>query len=192
MIDFVFCFFRCYFLQKFYIVRCGLCLLLVFGEAWFFMRKKRGQAAIEFLTTYSWAILTILLMVGALTYFDLFNTQRFVSEECSTGNQLVCVEAALFENGDFRIRVLNNHPVEIRISDVSVRRDNEDLTVSYTAQNINRGQTVPLEIDLSTHSFNRNNMESFDVVLTFGRVGGSNSYNVTGRVVTRTLPGNAP
>ncbi len=157
------------------------------------MFKKRGQAAIEFLTTYSWAILIILLMVGALTYFDLFSTDRFISEECSLGNQIVCVEAALFQNGDFRLRVLNNHPVDIIVSDVVIRRDNQDLNIDFSDQTLQRGETKALEISFNDDDFFVNNMERFDVILTFGRTGaGNNRYNVTGRVVTRTLPGEAP
>ena len=39
---------------------------------------RRGQAALEFLTTYGWAFLVILVMIGALAYFGVLDPERFV------------------------------------------------------------------------------------------------------------------
>jgi uncharacterized protein (UPF0333 family) len=33
------------------------------------MMQQRGQAAMEFLMTYGWAILVVLIAIGALAYF---------------------------------------------------------------------------------------------------------------------------
>lgn len=37
----------------------------------------KGQAALEFLTTYGWAFLVILVMIGALTYFGVLAPAKF-------------------------------------------------------------------------------------------------------------------
>jgi len=39
-------------------------------------RKKRGQAAMEFLMTYGWAILAAIIAIGVLAYFGVFNPSR--------------------------------------------------------------------------------------------------------------------
>jgi len=41
--------------------------------------EERGQSAIEFLTTYGWAILVALIVIGALAYFGVFTPENFVS-----------------------------------------------------------------------------------------------------------------
>lgn len=41
---------------------------------------KKGQAAIEFLFTYGWAILVVLAAIGTLAYFDVISPCRFNSE----------------------------------------------------------------------------------------------------------------
>lgn len=42
--------------------------------------SSRGQAAMEFLMTYGWAILAVLVMIGALAYFGVMRVD--VSERC--------------------------------------------------------------------------------------------------------------
>ena len=36
------------------------------------LNKKKGQAAMEFLMTYGWAILAALIAIGVLVYFKVF------------------------------------------------------------------------------------------------------------------------
>ena len=51
---------------------------------------KKGQAALEFLSTYGWAFLVILVMIGALAYFGVLDPKRFVSERCFLGSEYLC------------------------------------------------------------------------------------------------------
>ena len=50
--------------------------------------KKKAQAAMEFLMTYGWAILVVLIVIGALAYFGVLNPQNLLPEKCTL--QLVC------------------------------------------------------------------------------------------------------
>ncbi len=54
------------------------------------MFNKKGQAALEFLTTYGWAFLVILVMIGALSYFGVFSPENYVPDQCSFGSVLSC------------------------------------------------------------------------------------------------------
>lgn len=55
---------------------------------------KKGQAAMEFLMTYGWAILVVLIAIGALAYFGVLSPERFLPEKCviSSGSGLFCDE----------------------------------------------------------------------------------------------------
>lgn len=46
-------------------------------------KGKRSQAALEFLMTYGWAILMMLIVIGALAYFDVLNPENFLQPKCS-------------------------------------------------------------------------------------------------------------
>jgi len=41
--------------------------------------KKKGQAAMEFLMTYGWAILAAVIAIGVLAYFGVFNPGKYTS-----------------------------------------------------------------------------------------------------------------
>ena len=54
------------------------------------MVNKRGQAALEFLTTYGWAFLVILVMIGALAYFGVLDPSRFLPDRCTLEQGFGC------------------------------------------------------------------------------------------------------
>ena len=56
---------------------------------------KRGQAAMEFLMTYGWAILVVLIAIGALAYFGVLNPSRFLPESCTLIPGLGCDDFAI-------------------------------------------------------------------------------------------------
>jgi len=54
---------------------------------------KKGQAAMEFLMTYGWAILVVLAAVGALAYFGVLDSSSLFPEKCDFGGQgLTCLD----------------------------------------------------------------------------------------------------
>ena len=52
--------------------------------------QKRGQAAMEFLMTYGWALLVVLIAIGALAFFGVLNPSRFLPQSCVLGPGLAC------------------------------------------------------------------------------------------------------
>ncbi|MBI2449887.1 hypothetical protein HYV49_06375 [Candidatus Pacearchaeota archaeon] len=52
---------------------------------------KRGQAAMEFLITYGWAILAAIVVIGVLAFF-LTNPGRFTSNSCALTAPFTCEE----------------------------------------------------------------------------------------------------
>jgi hypothetical protein len=51
---------------------------------------KKGQAAMEFLMTYGWAILVVLVAIGALAYFGVLNPGRFLPSSCTVAPGIGC------------------------------------------------------------------------------------------------------
>lgn len=51
---------------------------------------KRGQAALEFLMTYGWAILVVLAAIAALAYFGVFNVKSLAPDSCTLSTGYVC------------------------------------------------------------------------------------------------------
>ena len=59
----------------------------------------RGQAALEFLMTYGWAILVVLAAIGALSYFGVLSPDRFLPEKCFLPPGLGCIDFTGDRNG---------------------------------------------------------------------------------------------
>ncbi len=60
---------------------------------------KKAQAAMEFLMTYGWAILVVLIAIAALAYFGVLNPGRYLPSSCTLGAGLSC--------NDFKVEANN-------------------------------------------------------------------------------------
>ncbi len=81
-------------------------------------RTRKGQAALEFLTTYGWAIMVVLVMIGALAYFGVFNASDLLPPKCVFTTGITCRDYAAFDNGgdlQFMFLLENGLGTSIRI-----------------------------------------------------------------------------
>lgn len=61
----------------------------------------------EFLMTYGWALLVVLIAIAALAFFGLLNPSNFLPERCVIGAGLACI--------DYRVQPSNNNTVSLII-----------------------------------------------------------------------------
>lgn len=54
------------------------------------LKRIKSQAALEFLTTYAWAFLVIIIMIGALAYFGVLSPSKLLPDRCNFGNEIGC------------------------------------------------------------------------------------------------------
>jgi len=102
-------------------------------------RHLRGQAAIEYFTTYAWAILALLIVVTVLLTSGILSPGQLVSEECNFGNTLTCNFAVFNQGGATQVKmdVFNGFPYKIKIANVRMAlQDDPTKTVSGFGQDI--------------------------------------------------------
>ena len=63
------------------------------------MKFKKAQAAMEFLMTYGWAILVVLVAIGALAYFGVLAPDRFLPKKCIVSAGIACVDHKATSSG---------------------------------------------------------------------------------------------
>ncbi len=68
---------------------------------------RKAQAAMEFLMTYGWAILVVLVAIGALAYFGVLNPSKFLPSSCVVTPGISCDDHRLRADGTATI-VLRN------------------------------------------------------------------------------------
>ena len=145
---------------------------------------KRGQAAVEFLVTYGWAILIILIAVSVLGYFDFLNPDRYTSQYCDTGPQIVCIEHFMDTGGTYSLVLRNNHNVDIRIDEITVIVDEDEGSISPFRQ-LQRGDSANFTVDLGAVQYTRGLNKQADIIVNFRRSGGTNNYDTIGSAIIR-------
>ena len=56
------------------------------------MNNSKSQAALEFIMTYGWAILVVLVAIGALAYFGVLSPDRFLPSRCTLPAGIACLD----------------------------------------------------------------------------------------------------
>ena len=87
--------------------------------------KRKSQAALEFLTTYAWAFLVILIMIGALAYFGILRPSRLLPDRCNFGPEVDCQDFQIAygtdgTDGTILVKLKNNVGESINIDGITV------------------------------------------------------------------------
>ena len=91
------------------------------------MHNKKSQAALEFLTTYAWAFLVILIMVGALAYFGVLSPSKLLPDRCNFGSEVSCDKNRMkVDKSDTgpKMALTNNFGTAVKIVDTEVINSN--------------------------------------------------------------------
>ena len=102
---------------------------------------RRGQAALEFLTTYGWAFLVILIVIGALAYFGILSPAKFLPSRCNFGSEIICEDYQISGSTNaFSLRLKNGIGKPIVIDTIIL--GSEGSTVLSCTQNYNANGTM--------------------------------------------------
>ncbi len=112
-------------------------------------RRTHGQAALEYLVTYGWAFVVILVAVGALAYFGIINPSRWIPEKCDLGQQMECVDFQLLDgtpNDQVALFVRNNFGKDITVTRLEVSTGSLPFFGAAMSVTIPAGQTGQLQL----------------------------------------------
>jgi hypothetical protein len=96
--------------------------------------NSRAQAAVEFLTTYGWAFLIIIITIGALYYSGILDFGRYLPEECVFPSQFTCQDFTMDSAapGTIKFKLANNIGEKVKITYANVTND-ADPALSCTS-----------------------------------------------------------
>ncbi|MCD6464228.1 hypothetical protein J7L02_01755 [Candidatus Woesearchaeota archaeon] len=152
------------------------------------MRFKRSQAALEFLTTYGWAILVVLVMIGALAYFGVLNPSKFAQERCAGGSIFSC-SGNIPDNDTINLELTNQLPQKItvdtdknkwsvKLADGSSIKIESDITPSDDGI-LNSGEHETFKIDLSDEVGDSGDKVKLEIQVPYTREGSSLTQKAT-------------
>lgn len=79
----------------------------------------KGQTAVEYLMTYGWAILIILIVAGVLAYYGIFAPAGFLGPSASGFAQVYILSPWDFKtNGDLTIQIENRVGTSINVTNI--------------------------------------------------------------------------
>ena len=85
------------------------------------LNTKKSQAALEFLMTYGWAILVVLIVISALAYFGVLNPQRMLPSRCTMPTGFSCMDYVAHQStDDVVLKVVNGMGSAIIIDDLDL------------------------------------------------------------------------
>ena len=80
---------------------------------------RKGQSGIELLSNYAWAIIAVLVIIGALWYFDVLSPASVLPDTCSFPINFKC-QGYSVSDGVIKIVLANNELVPIIIKNVDI------------------------------------------------------------------------
>jgi uncharacterized protein (UPF0333 family) len=166
------------------------------------MMKSKAQAAMEFLMTYGWVIMMVLIVVGVLAYMGVFNFRDMVPERCELQSDLKCLDYKVTLNGgatsNVRLVVQNGLGYGIYVTNVSITADGVPANQCYnyssslpTHTQIPNGVTKDLIELTNCQSFPSSmalgNKKKFNVKITYYLMGSDpgNSHIIQGELFTK-------
>lgn len=170
------------------------------------MKMAKGQAAMEYLVTYGWTILVLVVIIAILIATGIFSPANFQPEECNFQPDFPCVNYIAYNGASGNTNLLfnasNGFGFPIMVENISARnaQGNYVSGVVYPAYNtiIRQGDTVSANITMPEQS-STGKLESFYVTVTFrncylnstdaAACASQPQHNITGRLTTRINQG---
>lgn len=98
----------------------------------------KAQVSLEYATTYGWALVIMLVIVGSLIFYGMVETDSRIETDCYIGPQFICDDVFLTKEGGLGIKFTNYINEKIKISSISLNNfpdsqcqfNNEELAPS--------------------------------------------------------------
>ena len=127
------------------------------------MRNKKAQAAMEFLMTYGWALIVVMVAIGALAYLGVLNPNRFLPEGCVLGPGLNCEYQKITESGNsIQMRVTNGFGRSIDFLVIHIKKE------VATSNEVCGGQTAIAALSIDPNFGKMQDGETRELVYTDG------------------------
>ncbi|MBU1198738.1 MAG: hypothetical protein KKF46_02230, partial [Nanoarchaeota archaeon] len=142
---------------------------------------RKGQAALEFLTTYGWAFLVILIMIGALAYFGVLNPSGLLPARCTFSPEISCIEHEVDSTGLLKFRFRNNvgSMATFNFSAEEISSGAQGWCINYS--NVRAGRIEEVNCTFST-TFPAGDKIKFEVNAFYTKAGGSYDVPVKGEI----------
>ena len=144
------------------------------------MRNSKSQAALEFIMTYGWAILVVLVSIGALAYFGVLSPDKFLPAKCVFPPGIGCVDHKVTINS-LAITVRNSLGYDVTIDAVKA-----ELCTALGAQGTLTNGASPITYTLVCNGIVAGSTKyNQKVNITYTNIDTSQQHTAQGQVTSR-------
>jgi len=149
------------------------------------MLSKESQAALEFLMTYGWAILVVLIFIAALGYFGVLSPDKFLPSKCILPVGITCLD---YKVESYRaVIVLQNSFGEVAtINKVVVSANNQECSDNSSITFNNNEKAVITITDCSNGETGQKFNGILNVTYT---IEGKLTHTIDGTLRTKVVEG---
>ena len=144
------------------------------------MINKKSQAALEFIMTYGWAILVVLVAIGALAYFGVLNPDRFLPSKCTLQAGIACIDHKATSNS-LTVVAQNSLGYDVTITELKAQQCTARTGLSDALPN---GQQYTANLVCSPTSSTKYNGQ-FNITYTTPTETGGLTHTNVGQITTR-------
>ena len=158
-------------------------------------QRRKGQAAMEFLMTYGWAILAAIIAIGVLAYFGVFSPGQYVGSSAVVTAPFYAeawnVQAAQGGNpGTVNVALRNNGGEDLDIQSVSLSNVQANTGVSCTPAGAFQIESSKVEVAaIQCDNLEQGTAFRADVVITYQKLDSDLDLTSTG-TITDTVAAN--
>ncbi len=80
---------------------------------------KRGQAALEFIATYGWVFLVVMVAIATLSYFGVLSPDRFLASKCVLHSGIACTDFRVNEDS-VTVVLRNGRGDDMTITEITI------------------------------------------------------------------------
>src|SRR3989344_5000931 len=149
---------------------------------------RKGQAAVEFLMTYGWAILAAVIAIGVLAYFGVFSPGKYV-----TGSAIVNapfyvnawnVQESIGTDGGINIELRNKGGEDYNVYSLGV--SGCGTFTPGTPQTVTASSTAIFQITCATGTgLTAGNTFKGDITISYRKTGSSVDLTSTGTIAEK-------
>lgn len=138
----------------------------------------RGQSALEYLMTYGWVVVIILIAGGALYAMGILNPSTYTQKSCVGFDLIEYREHAFLDNGDFIIKLANGAGQKIQVNRTRVTIEGQVETDTNT-YNIDAGKSKILDVT-GFSGFEEGERYIATVQIEYSTIGGLSNHEEIG------------
>ncbi|MEM3373783.1 MAG: hypothetical protein QW757_05885 [Candidatus Woesearchaeota archaeon] len=149
---------------------------------------KKGQAAMEFLMTYGWAILVVIAAIAALAYFGVLDPARLLPERCQFPAGMDCIDKAAITTTGITFALKNNNGFPVTVSSATTTACQGTATFAVGASNttFTSSAVVPnnevLKVNIACSLNKGNKFDANDVTVTYTNTESGLTNNAVGSI----------